>query len=501
MLSLQWMLPVCLAIWCGSFLFLSFGLNDLPLIGLLLIALAAYFIAYSVWPITDAITLLAGATLGKGAGLLLKAESGMQDPPSLRSSAARAEIGNESGADERVALRPWLSHRMGEGGYFLVGLALLLAFASLWHVDMSGNLYPRLRRMGLWNNPNDYGMLMGTGLVLAIGLLSGRQKAEGRGQKPANGKWNPLLRSLHSLAAKSVSYYSLAFIDLALDINDEERLLLDHYEKLAEARYQQGAGLQQAAVKLQAEITRVQSRLEELKSRRVDAEASLNTLMNRPAETPVARIKLPPVPAVDIDYRQLYQVGRRNRPEVLASLLEIERDEKRIDLARKDYWPSFSVGGTFVNVLARPVAPGAMAPDSNGMNVWSVNLGISLPLHRSKYDAEVAEATEAKVASTHGYQATVNAVESSIRDVGFHIGTLREQMTLFNTTLVPQTQQSLQSAEAAYSTGSLGVLDLLDSERVLLDVRLGLAQLITDYMKSLADMERALGSPFPEVKP
>ncbi|MDQ2947131.1 MAG: TolC family protein, partial [Acidobacteriota bacterium] len=140
------------------------------------------------------------------------------------------------------------------------------------------------------------------------------------------------------------AYYRLAFIDLALDINDEERLLLDHYEKLAEARYRQGAGLQQAVVKLQAEITRVQSRLEELKSRRVDAEASLNTLMNRPAETPVPRIKLPPVPPVDVDYKQLYQVGRRNRPEVLASLLEIERDEKRIDLARKDYWPSFNLG-------------------------------------------------------------------------------------------------------------------------------------------------------------
>ena len=134
------------------------------------------------------------------------------------------------------------------------------------------------------------------------------------------------------------AYYSLTFIDLALDINDEERLLLDHYEKLAEARYQQGAGLQQAAVKLQAEITRVQSRLDELKSRRVDAEASLNTLMNRPAETPVARVKLPPVPAVAIDYRQLYQIGRRNRPEVLASLLEIERDEKRID------WPARTTG-------------------------------------------------------------------------------------------------------------------------------------------------------------
>ena len=36
-----------------------------------------------------------------------------------------------------------------------------------------------------------------------------------------------------------------------------------------------------------------------------------------------------------------------------------------------------------------------MSIESNGMNVVSFNLGISLPVHRSKVDAEVAEATEA----------------------------------------------------------------------------------------------------------
>ena len=297
------------------------------------------------------------------------------------------------------------------------------------------------------------------------------------------------------------AYYSLAYIDLALDINDEERLLLDHYETLAQARYQQGAGLQQAVVKLQAEITRVQNTLYELKARRVDAEASLNTLLNRPAETSVGRVNLPPVPAADINYTPLYQLGRRSRPEVLGALLGIERDEKKIELAKKDYWPSFSVGGTFINVLGATVAPGAMLPDDNGKNVWSVNFGLNLPVHRKKYDAEVAEATEAKVASTNGYQHIVNSVEASIREVGFRIGTLRDQMNLFNSTLIPQAQQSLQSAEAAYSTGSLGVLDLLDAERVLLGVRLGLAQYITDYMKSLSNMERSVGAPFPEVRP
>jgi cobalt-zinc-cadmium efflux system outer membrane protein len=297
------------------------------------------------------------------------------------------------------------------------------------------------------------------------------------------------------------AYYTLAFIDLAMDVNAEEQLLLDHYEKLAESRYRQGSGLQQAVVKLQAEITRIQNKLEELKLRRVDAEVSLNALVNRPPETPVPRVKLPQVPAVDIDYKRFYQAGRQNRPEVLGALLQIERDEKRIDLARKEYWPSFSLGGTFVNVDARPVVAGAMPADQNGKNVYSFNVGINLPVHRSKYDAAVAEASEAKIAATHGYRDTVNAVESSIREAGFHIGTLREQLRLFNTTLIPQAQQSLQSAESAYSTGSLGVLDLLDSQRVLLEVRLGLAQLTADYMKSLADMERSIGSAFPEVKP
>ena len=87
-------------------------------------------------------------------------------------------------------------------------------------------------------------------------------------------------------------------------------------------------------------------------------------------------------------------------------------------------------------------------------------------------------------------------MEASVRAIGFSIETSERQISLFENTLLPQADQALRSTEAAYSTGSLGVLDLLDSERVLLDVRLGLAKLNSDYMKSLAEMERAIGAPF-----
>lgn len=298
-----------------------------------------------------------------------------------------------------------------------------------------------------------------------------------------------------------LAYYSLVFIDQAITITEEDLTLLQHYETLAQARYAQGVGLQQAVVKLQAEITRDRNRLEELRSQRVDAEAALNRLMDRSANTPVGRRVLERRPDAAIDYDRLFEIARQQRPEIVAALLQIERDEKRIQLARREYWPDFTVGASFVNVLGRRDPAGiANPPDQNGKNIWALTASVNIPVQRRKYDAGVLEATEDTFASREGYRDVVNSVETAVRAVGFRIGTQEEQISLFENTLIPQADQALKSTEAAYSTGTLGVLELLDSERVLLNVRLGLAQLRTDYMKSLAEMERAIGAPFPEVK-
>ena len=297
-----------------------------------------------------------------------------------------------------------------------------------------------------------------------------------------------------------VAYYDLAYLDRAVEITEEDLMVLGHYESLAQARYAQGVGLQQAVVKLQAEITRDRNRLAALRSRRVDAEAALNALRDRPADTPVATVHPEKRPSSALGLDALYRAGREHRPEVQAALLRIERDDNRIQLARKSYWPDFTVAAGFANVSGRSDPAGLMnPPDQNGKNIYSVTVGINIPIRRRKYDAAVAEAAEDKIGSREAYRDTVNRLEASVRAIGFRLQTLEEQIALFEKTLIPQAQQSLQSTEAAYSTGTLGVLELLDSERVLLDVRLGLAQLASDYMKSLAEMERVIGAPFPEI--
>ena len=89
-------------------------------------------------------------------------------------------------------------------------------------------------------------------------------------------------------------------------------------------------------------------------------------------------------------------------------------------------------------------------------------------------------------------------MEFSVRDAVVRVQTLDSQIDLFETALIPQAEAALLATEAAYETGQLGALDLLDSERVLLDVRLINARYYSDYLVALAQLERAIGTSFPQ---
>ncbi len=79
-----------------------------------------------------------------------------------------------------------------------MALVGLLALAAWWHVDLPG-AYHGPRWMGLWNNPNIYGMLMGVGVVLAIGLLATKERREHK--EHSNSSFRFILRSLRSFVA------------------------------------------------------------------------------------------------------------------------------------------------------------------------------------------------------------------------------------------------------------------------------------------------------------
>jgi len=295
------------------------------------------------------------------------------------------------------------------------------------------------------------------------------------------------------------AFYEFGYIDTAIQISEEERSLLEHYEGLAETRYATGQGLQQGVIKIQAEITRVMDRLEILERQRATLSANINTLRDRPPEEAVPVVERLSLPRVEVNLEELYALGEKNRQELKAAEALIARSEKSIELAKKSYWPDVVVSAGLVNVGKRGDPAGmAQPPPDNGKNALSLSVGINLPIWRDKYDAGVQEAAESLMAQRSSYANVLNEMEFSIRDQAIRLETLREQVDLYETALIPQAEETLRSTEAAYETGQLGVLDLLDSERVLLNARLVNARYYSDYLVALANLERAVGTTFPE---
>jgi hypothetical protein len=154
LLSVQFMLMICLMVWCASIILLKFAINDLLLICLLLIAAIFYFLGYvQPWRKPDALGLFVGVSLGKGVRFLLKPKAN-----------------SEKLKDDEGRAFPMRCHEFGVWS-FLIGLSLLLGFSSFCRLDIPRNLYHGPRWIGLWNNPNIYGTLMSTGILLTIGLL------------------------------------------------------------------------------------------------------------------------------------------------------------------------------------------------------------------------------------------------------------------------------------------------------------------------------------------
>src|ERR1019366_2700595 len=98
--------------------------------------------------------LLAGVTLGRGARFFLSGSSRRESALTEKS-----EIGNRKSEVDQSGLT--------SAATFLIGLVMLPAFSSWWHLDVANNPYHGPRWMGVWDNPNIYGMLMGVGMVLA----------------------------------------------------------------------------------------------------------------------------------------------------------------------------------------------------------------------------------------------------------------------------------------------------------------------------------------------
>jgi outer membrane protein TolC len=297
--------------------------------------------------------------------------------------------------------------------------------------------------------------------------------------------------------------YELSFLDEWREIVRTDRITLERYEELANTRYAAGIGLGQSVIKIQAEITKDETRLLQIADRRAVVAAQLNALRDRPAGATLPTVALPEprdLSEPDSDPGTLLAELKRRavaaRPEIARADAEIAVAGTATDLADLERYPDVTVGLTYTQVGDREDEPGRVnPPPDDGDDILGLTASVNLPIWRDRIDAGIEEAMARRRATESSRRAVVAGIERSLGELTERLDLTWRQLRLFDDVLIIQAEESLSSAESAYTAGNLNALDLLDAERVLLDVRTSTARTRADWAIALARLEGAVGRP------
>jgi len=294
------------------------------------------------------------------------------------------------------------------------------------------------------------------------------------------------------------AWFDALYLREALDVNAGERELLRGFEEIALTRYANGEGIQQDVVKVQTQISRLSDR-ELLLRRQLDvALRRMAELTGRPGSEVILGAAAPELPRLSIDEASLENEAGGGHPLVRAAESRISAEESWARQRELEGRPDFRFGLGYTLVGEREDPAGILnPPQDNGKDVLALMVGVTLPLQRKKIRAGIAEAEQSARSAGHALESTRDALSFAVRDAALRLESSAERAELYREVIVPQAGESLASAEAAYTTGRQGFLDLLDAERVLFEARLAQRRLVADGWIAAADLERALGRAFP----
>ncbi len=294
------------------------------------------------------------------------------------------------------------------------------------------------------------------------------------------------------------AYFDVAYLQEALAVNSEETALLQRFEEIALIRYSNGEGIQQSVVKVQTDISRLADQQTSLRARLDVVVRRIAQLVGRPdSDVPLTPIRLQLL-ELQYDQDELEIESQRDHPNVLAVQQQIEADKTWFRRRKLESRPNFRFGLGYVDVGKREDTAGVLnPPEDNGQDVWAVTVGLNVPIYRRRIRAGVAEAQESLLANERLLQSTRDRLRFEVQGSLLRLESLDQRTRLYTDVIIPQAEESLASAEAAYMTNRLNFLDLLDAERVLFQVRLTYYRLLADYWIALADLELGLGRSFP----
>jgi outer membrane protein TolC len=289
------------------------------------------------------------------------------------------------------------------------------------------------------------------------------------------------------------AFYEYAYLARAIEITRENMLLLQYLESVARTRYATGALPYGDVLNIQVELGKIEDRLRTLQDLRKPIMARLLAAMNRPADSQLPWPPEVPVMLITLTDEQILTQLPEHSPRIKKLEYVEAREKAGIELAQKDYWPDITFG---LETIDTGEALNPTIPDS-GKDPIIASVSINIPLWTGRRSAAVRE-TEAMLASAG--QDLVSMEQKLITDTQLALYLYRDaerKIDLYGNTLIPKAEQSLGVVLEAFQSGTRNSLDLIDTERTLLEFKLAYVRALANQAQKLSELEMLLGKEIP----
>ena len=285
-------------------------------------------------------------------------------------------------------------------------------------------------------------------------------------------------------------YYQYSYIAQSIRITQDNMTLVSNFEDVATARYKGGAGLQNAVIKIQVELGKLDDRLTSLKDSMTPVVAKLNSAMNRPSYASLPVPETIPDEKMLLDTSELVPLLKSNNPNLKVLDYMAEKDNYQIGLAEKNNYPDFTLGLNYINTEPRS----DMIPADNGKDPLVATVSINLPIWRKKYNSIKREARAEQRSVIRSREELENSLISDLEMAIFELRDADRKIKLYRDTLLKKAEQNVSINQLAFTSDKATFLDLIDAQRVLLEFQLAEKKALTDYGKALADIEMLTAS-------
>ncbi|MFI5165505.1 MAG: TolC family protein [Thermoanaerobaculales bacterium] len=270
--------------------------------------------------------------------------------------------------------------------------------------------------------------------------------------------------------------------------HDSERQYLAAAQELLEmlsattaSRYAVGESEQEAVLKAQLEVSRLEERLDDLTAERSSLVTALNRLLDQPGDAPLGEVK--GLPEVTAPAGPWEEVAVRASSDVGVRQAAVEVARQKVSVARLDLRPDFTTGAAIG-------LRGGFDP------AVTLRFGLEWPLWRKQKQEPMIRAAEHELAMA---QADLRDAQAGARAEAARLAAewqrSEKQIQRYQQAIVPQTSAAIDAARASYLAGRGDFLTVVDDFNRWLDARVQLASREADRFATWAQLEALIASP------